>query len=176
MKRTILLFLTIATLTVSCSKLNFDIEHIFKVSADVDLNENDDTSYSGEVTIDATSESEIKDNLSKIVNYTLNSIDFSISDFGVGSDTTTSTFSVSFFSGGSQIGNTISSSDPIQLPQLSASGQKVNLPIDAATIAAIQDALLNDNLVTVDYEGTVSEVPVAFTVNFFLDVKVEIKP
>jgi hypothetical protein len=176
MKKIILFTLAIAAISYSCDKLNFDVNHLFEVSATVDLNENDDTSYSGDVKIDAAAASEIEEHLSNIVNYTLNSVDFSISDFAMGSDSTTSTFSVSFSSGGNQIGNTISSQNPLQLSQLSDSGQKINLPINQATITAIQDALLSNNEVIVNYEGTVSEVPVKFTVNFFLDVTIGVQP
>jgi hypothetical protein len=176
MKRTILLFMTSVAILYSCDKLSFNIDNTFKVSADVNLDANDDLTYSGNVTIDAASDQEVANNLSNISSYTVNSIDFSISDFELGSDSTTSTFSVSFYSGGSQIGSTISSQDPLPLPQLSASGQKINLPIDAATITAIQNALLSNNQVTIEYEGTVSEVPVKFTVNFFLDVTIGVQP
>lgn len=176
MKRTFLLILAIAAFSYSCDKLEFDIANVFQVSAEVDLGPNDDAAYTGSETIDATSNQDVADNLSHISAYTLNSVDFSISDFQVGSDSTTSDFEVSFSSNGSQIGSTLTSQDPLQLAVLSASGQKINLPLDDATITAIQNALLTNNSVTVNYAGSVSEVPVKFKINFFLDLTIGVTP
>jgi len=176
MKRVIILFLSIAAISYSCNDLlKFDINHTFEGATDVNLSENDSPDFDETILIDATSNSDVAENLSRISEYTVNKLEFSISDYVAGNDTVNANIEISFSSNGSQIGEVITS-DNIPLGQLSASGQKVDVPVSSASITAIQQALIDNNKVTIHFNGSVSEVPVSFTAHFFLTLTIGVSP
>ena len=177
MKRIFLLALTVATISYSCDKvLDFAINHTFEDSYDVNLPADSDTTYSQSFTFDATSNSEIADNLDQLNGYSLKSLKLSISDYEGGDDVDGS-FSFSFKNAaGNTIGDAVSTVTLENLAAWSSSGEKTDIPLTQGTIDAVQSELASNNAVTVMITESVTEVPVQFTAHVFLEVEVNVSP
>lgn len=177
MKRLFLLMLTVTAISYSCDKLlDFLINHTFDYSHPVNLPADGPTDYSDEYTFDATDNQEVADNINNVSGYTVNSLKFSISDFEPDTGIVSGTFSFYFKnSAGNQIGDMTSISVD-NLFALSASEDKVNIPLTQGTIDAVQNEFASTNKVTIVTSGTVSEVPVDFIATVYLAIGINVSP
>jgi len=177
MKRLFLLMLTIATISYSCSKLaEFVINHTFDYSFPVDLPADGSTEFNDEVTFDATDNQEVANNINNVSGYTVTSLKFSINDFVPDTGIVEGSFSFYFKnSSGSQIGD-MTTVTVDNLFALSASGDKVDIPLSQGTIDAVQNEFGSTNKVTAVISGSVSEVPVNFIATVYLEVGIKVSP
>ena len=177
MKRIFLLMLTVAAISYSCDKLTeFFIDHTFEDSYPVDLPANGPTTYSDEFSFDAADNQDVADNINDISGYTVDKLQFSISDFVPDTGIVSGIFSFSFKNiDGDPIGD-ITSLSVDNLFALSVSGDKVDVPLSQATIDAVQTEFASNNQVTAVVSGSVSEVPVYFIANVFLTIKIKVDP
>ena len=178
MKRFFLLMLTIATISYSCSELlDFLIDHTFDYSHPVNLPAGGPTDYSDEYTFDATDNQEVADNINNVSGYTVNSLKFSIEDFLPDTGIVSGSFSFYFKnSSGSQIGDVTTIPTIDNLFALSASGDKVDIPLTQGTIDAVQNEFSSTNRVTIVVSGTVSDVPVNFIATVYLAIGINVSP
>ena len=177
MKRIYLLMLTVAAISYSCDKLTeFFVTHTFEDSYPVNLPADGPTTFSDEFSFDATDNQDVADNINNLSGYTVSKLEFSISEFLPDTGIVSGTFSFSFKnSAGSPIGN-ITSLSIDNLFALSASGDKVPIPLTQATIDAVQSEFGATNKVTAIVSGSVSEVPVSFIGHIFLTIEIKINP
>ena len=177
MKRLFLLMLTVAAISYSCDKLlDFLIDHTFDYSHPVNLPADGPTDYSDEYTFDATDNQDVADNINNISGYTVNSLKFSIEDFVPDTGIVSGSFSFYFKNtAGNQIGD-VTTKTVDNLFALSASGDKVDIPLTQGTIDAVQNEFGSTNKVTIVVSGTVSEVPVDFIVTVYLAIGINVSP
>lgn len=177
MKRIYLLMLTVAAISYSCDKLTeFFVTHTFEDSYPVNLPADGPTTFSDEFSFDATDNQDVADNINNLSGYTVSKLEFSISEFLPDTGIVSGTFSFSFKnSAGSPIGD-ITSLSIDNLFALSASGDKVPIPLTQATIDAVQSEFGATNKVTAIVSGSVSEVPVSFIGHIFLTIEIKINP
>lgn len=175
MKRLLLLMLTVTAISYSCDQLTeFLINHTFEHSFPVDLPADGPTTYSDEHSYDATDNQEVADNVSHLSGYTVSSLKFSISEFEPDTGIVSGIFSFYFKnSDGDQIGDMTNLSVD-NLFALSASGDKVDVPLTQETINAVQNEFGLTNKVTAVVSGSVSEVPVHFITNLFLAIEIKV--
>ncbi len=176
MKRLFLLILTVAAISYICDKVNdFLISHTFDDTFEVNLPANGPTNFSEEFDFDATENQEVADNINNVSGYKLSSLKFSISEFVPDTGMVEGVFSFYFKNGsGGQIGDMTTVSID-NLFALSASGDKVDIPLTQGTINAVQNELGSTNKVTAVIDGSVSDVPVHFFAHIFLTVEADIK-
>jgi len=177
MKRLFLLMLTVAAISYSCDKLTeFLVNHTFEDSFPVDLPADGPTTYGEEFSFDATDNQEVADNINSLSGYTVSSLKFSISEFVPDTGIVSGFFSFYFKnSSGSQIGDMTTLSVD-NLFALSASGDEVDVPLTQGTIDAVQSEFGSTNKVKAVVSGSVSEVPVNFIVNVFLEIEIKVDP
>ena len=177
MKRFILLMLTVAFISFSCDELaEFIVNHTFDASYPVDLPADGSTTHSEEFSYDATDNQEVADNINSLSGYKVSKLEFSISEFAPDTGIVSGIFSFSFKnSAGNPIGD-VTSLSVDNLFALSASGDKVEVPLTEATVNAVQDEFGATNKVTVLVSGNVSEVPVYFMAHIFLEIEIKVDP
>ena len=177
MKRIFLLLITVVAISYSCDKLEeFLIDHTFEESYPVNLTANDPTTFGQEFHYDATDNQEVADNINDLSGYKVNSLKFSVSEFLPDTGIVSGVFSFYFKnSAGNQIGDMTSLSID-NLFALSASGDKVDVPLSPETVTAVQNEFGATNKVTAVFSGSVSDVPVSFIATLFLTIGINVDP
>lgn len=158
-----------------CSLLEQDIDG--ELSASIPVNESQEgvnLQYSNTAVLSADSDKDIKDNLDKIKDWSVQKISYSITGF---SDDPSITFSGSIgFSRRSDNSPSITASvSNLEFAKVTDNGQKytVNLSeADLAKIAAILDA---DQAIKVYWNGVLSQGPVSCSVVVYAKVKITAK-
>lgn len=137
----------------------------------IDADEGDGTNFSQQLVLDATSDPDIRDNLSKIENYSIEKITYSISGYSGGPE--------NFFSGSIQFSDLNSSSgqfsaslENINLSAAAGAGERT-LPLSDNDLRELESILKNANGLKVFMFGNFTEVPVSFVLNLRLSAKVE---
>lgn len=177
MKRIFLLMLTVAAISYSCDQLaDFIVNHTFEDSRPVNLPADGPTTYSDEIPLDATDNQDIADNIEHISGYTVNNLKYSISEFLPDTGIVSGTFSFSFEnSAGNPVGDMTSISVD-NLYALSASEDKVDIPMTQSTKDAVQAEFIASHKIILVVSGTVSEVPASFIVHIFFTIDVKVNP
>ena len=177
MKRLILLMLTVAVISFSCDELaEFVLNHTFEITYPIDHPADGPASYSDEFPLDATDNEEVADNVNSISGYTVNDLEYSISGFEPDTGIVSGIFSFSFKNGaGNPIGDVTSLSID-NLFALSASEDKVPIPMTQSTIDAVQDEFIANNKVILVVSDQVSEVPANFMAHVFFKIDIKVDP
>lgn len=137
----------------------------------VNASEEDGTAYTQELILDATADPDIRDNLSKIENYSINKIEYSISGYS-GSPENLFSGSIQFSNLTSGSGQFSASLNNINLSAASNAGSQT-LPLSDNDLRELESILKNANGLKVFLNGNFTEVPVSFSLNIKLSVKVE---
>lgn len=175
-----LLFLLVGALGfgfTSCDKIdeieNFAVDHKFEESYVLDIPNGPNTTYAITSVIDPSSNADFKENLSKISNYSVKKLTYRISEY-TGDQFTMATAMIHFRSGGNMIGSPITL-DPFSFQSMLESGNEVEIVVDDATKTQVQDMLLANNEIEVEFMGAVSAVPVKATVVVGLELEAAVK-
>ncbi|MDN5200271.1 hypothetical protein QQ008_02840 [Fulvivirgaceae bacterium BMA10] len=169
-------FLTISLFNTSSCSLIDDAKTIdFDVTLEKDFfinaSEEGGNTYEDSQVLDASTNPDIRDNLSKIEKYAINKIEYSIGDY-VGSATTQFSGSIQFSDQNSSQGQFTASLNGVNLNAAVAAGQQT-LPVSDSDLAELEKILKNSNSIKIFMVGSFTEIPVSFTLNIKLSVNVE---
>jgi hypothetical protein len=147
---------------------HFGVGNTFEESFSVSVNANDQTSYAGSVSFDASDDATLDENIDKISQFEVNRISVVITSF-TGDPSTIASGSFTITSEGQPVGT------PVSLDLNLNSEEEVVLPFTDATFRAIKDAYLEKQKITITAEGSVSSAPieVEFTVYMTIEATID---
>ncbi|MDN5215410.1 hypothetical protein QQ020_25245 [Fulvivirgaceae bacterium BMA12] len=149
--------------------IDFDVtlEDDFEINA----TEEDGTEYTQQIVLDATANADVRDNLSKIEKYQINKIEYTISGYS-GSPENLFSGSIQFSDLANNTGQFSAALSNVNLSTAAAAGTQT-LPVSENDLRELENILKNSNGLKVFMIGNFSQVPVNFTLNIKLTVKVE---
>lgn len=171
----LLLFFSVMIIAVAgCSLLEQDIDA--ELSDTIFVNETtqgQNIQYSDEIILDATTDQDIEDNLNKIKDWRVEKISYSISGFiGDGGTTFSGNVIVRPQSGSGSVSTSVTNLD---LKALSTSGEVRVLGFSETDLAKIAGWFDKEQIVVVEYNGTLSQGPTSFNLTVYIDLKVKAK-
>ena len=175
--KTKLLILLLPLAFVSCDFLDkfdhFSAGSTFDKSFTVNVGASE-TSFSGSAEFNATDDETISENIDRINDYKLKKLSFKITSYD-GPSGATGSGQFSFSSLGSLLGSPIAVSN-VNFGQLQASGDEVEVPLTDEVVLAVRDAYLNNQTITVEAGGEVSDSPITmeFTVYMSIEARVNV--
>jgi hypothetical protein len=163
--RFFILFL-IAGLIQSCDQLNdittVDLNGNIRQSYNVNITAEDPTTVAEVFTVDASDNAEMAKYLEKIEKYTIKSISYVIKNYSGAAGIT--------FTGNMNFGSITTDITNLDLQAASTESTVFNVDIDQAALDAISADLLDGNSISGEFEGTVSDKPVSFTIDMTFNV------
>ncbi|NJN41464.1 MAG: hypothetical protein HC811_03700 [Flammeovirgaceae bacterium] len=173
MKTKLLAFLSIVllSLTSSCELFNqlddvtFDIVLMHPKEVDENLTGSNVT-YTDVQTLNASAHPDIDKYKDKIESFTVNRVTYTIKNFASddGSTVNFSNGSTSFSAVGASSGSVIATVSNVDLLSAATSEDEFDLDVNAAGLEEIANYLKNDLAVKIYSSGTLSKIPVSFTV------------
>jgi len=128
--------------------------------------------YDEVITLDATTDPDIKEYKDKITGIKINKISYKITSFD-GVPGSTFNGELAFGDASTSASTVAATISNLNLQAAHSSGTEFELTIDQADINEIQAMLQSDKAVKIYLEGTLTQTPVYFTVHIILDVTVE---
>jgi hypothetical protein len=173
MKRGFLLIAVAAFAFTACDKVasieNFAISNTFEEVVTLDVKDSDPTAFAKDFTIDATTDSDFKNNLSNIASYNIKKLSYKVSAFS-GDDATTATGVAQFYDGVNAIGAPIDMG-VISFKALLNSGNVSEISVSNDLKKLVQEKLLNNNAVTLRVTGVLSDKPMKADLVISLEVE-----
>lgn len=160
-----------------CSLFEKDIEAEVKGTFFVnESTEGVNIPYSEFIVIDATDDSDIRDNLDKIKDWSVQKISYSLNGFS-GDPSTVFSGAMQLRSAGTTSGITSVSASVqnLNLADLSSSGAKNELNLSATDLATIAGWFDADERIEVFMQGTLSQAPTSFNLVVYIELKVKAK-
>ena len=155
---------------------HFGAGNTFDESFTVTVDEND-PDFTGTVEFAATDDETIKENIDRISDYKLNKLSFVIDSYN-GPSSSVGNGQFSFSSLGTPVGSPIVISN-VNFAQLAASGEEFEIPITDAFVLAVGEAYLNNQTLTVEASGSISDLTEAasfdFTVYLSIEARIDVK-
>lgn len=178
MKRVMLALTAALFIFTSCEEVeelaNFEIGKTFEYTVNLVVDQTDTTAFSEEVTIETSVDPNFKDNASKIANYSVGTFQLSIPAYQ-GADGILADGQITFMADGATLGSAITMPQ-IDFKKLNDSGESVEVIIPDDTKSAIENSLMNANLVTIQLQGQVSGKPVNADVLMAIRIDAEVQP
>lgn len=157
----------------SCDKVadieNFAVGNNFEHELTLDVPATGPMAYAETYTIETDSDADFRENLSKISGYTFNRFTYRVEAF-TGDGAATGTGIIQFFSGAGPLGDPIDLGT-IRFEDLKNSGEVMEIPVSDDLKRMLEDQLLNNNSVTIEFGGAVTAQPL--TADFVLGMEVE---
>ncbi|MGK7392803.1 MAG: hypothetical protein ACNS60_20780 [Candidatus Cyclobacteriaceae bacterium M2_1C_046] len=139
-------------------------------SFEVDVPSGASKTFTANRTFDASTEPEIQDALNRIDSYNLDEFSYRISNYsGEPTNLVEATIVVNSIDG-IQLGSTTVSN--VDLQAISGQGEQI-INLNQSEVDAVEQALLEDNVVNLVLAGEIDNTPVAFTLDFIMDITVE---
>lgn len=161
MKKLLSIFTAGLFVFASCDEVkelaDFEIGHTFEYTLNMDITDADSVAFEEEITVDTSVDPNFQDNLSNIKNYSVETLNLSVTSFQ-GTNTTTANGKVQFFGNGIAVGQPITV-PTMEFEALLQSGESVAVIIPEDIQAELEQKLMDAETITVRLFGEVSEKP-----------------
>lgn len=173
----------IAPLVISAMLIPFSQCTIFEhdidgeLSASIPVNESKEDQnlqYFNSMILSANSDDEIKDNLDKVKDWTVNQISYSIAGYN-GDPSTSFSGSLGFSRRNANTPTITASVSNLIFDDVSDNGQKYKVNVSEADLAEIAKILDSDQEIKVYWNGVLSQGPVNCSVKVYAKVKIKAK-
>lgn len=138
-------------------------------SFEVDVPSNASKTFTANRTFDASTEPDVQDALNRIDDYNLNEFSYRISNYSGEPTKLVEATIVVNSKDGVQLGSTTITN--VDLQAINGQGEQI-INLDQSEVDAVEQALLEDNVVNLTLSGEIDNTPVAFTLDFIMDITV----